>query len=152
MAYPQLATCQEFDDHVLPSTAFAGIATPIKDAALRWASVMALGFVKKRKVLPLISWSEDLRSAVCDLAAYKLMGRRGFAPSSGSNAEIRSSFDDARDWLLLVSTGKTELVDCVDSTTTPTIDEAGPLAASDPIVNWNYQTRGLNSCRRNDGL
>lgn len=146
MPAQQLATFQEFDDHVLPSTAFAGIDTPVKNAALRWASAIALGFVRKRKVLPLISWGDDLRDAVCNLAAYRMMGRRGYAPASGSNANIRQSYDDARDWLLLVSTGKTELVDCVDSSTTPTVDEAGPLMASDPIVNWNYQTRSRGAC------
>ncbi len=148
MAYPQLVTAAEFDLHVMPSTAFVNVDTPTKDGALLWASSIALGFVKKRKVLPLKSWGADIKSAVGDMAAYKLMGKRGYSPTSGANSVIRQSYDDALAWLRDVSRGIAELIDCVDSTTTPEVDEAGPLASSDPIVNWNYQTRGGVGCCR----
>lgn len=141
MGYPQLVTAAEFDLHVMPSTAFVNIDTPQKDAAARWASSIALGFVRKRKVLPLLSWGDDLKSAVGDLMAYKLMGKRGYSPTAGANSVIRQSYDDAMAWLRDVSRGITELVDCIDSTTTPNVDEAGPLAAGDPIVSFDYQTR-----------
>ncbi len=152
MAYPQLVTAAEFDLHVMPATAFVGVDTPAKDAASLWASSIALGFVKKRKVLPLKSWGADLKSAVGDLMAYKLMGKRGYSPTSGMNGTIRQAYDDAMAWLRDVSRGTTELIDCVDSTTTPEVDEAGPLASSDPIVNWNFQTRsGVSCCRDGRG-
>jgi phage gp36-like protein len=159
MAYPQLVSAAEFDVHVMPSTAFVNVATPTKDAALLWASSVALGFVMKRKVLPLKVWGADLQNAVAKIAAYELMGKRGYKPDSGSNGVIRLAYDDAMAWLLLVSKGLTELIGCIDSSTTPAADEAGPLAAGDELVNWNYQTRnvfgrgtGGGYCGGGDGL
>lgn len=152
MAHTPLLTAAEFDDQVAPSDAFSKVATTTKDRALRWASIVALGFVQKRKVLPLVSWGDDLREAVGDLAAFKMMGKRGYSPNAGSNGTIRQAYDDAMAWLLQVSKGLTELVDCVDSTTTPIVDEAGPLMASDAIVNWNYQTRQRFFRGGGDGL
>lgn len=143
MATPfQLATAAEFDAHALPSEAFVGIDITVKNAWLQWASSVCLGFVQKRKALPLLSWGSDLKNACCEIAAYKLMGKRGYAPGSGGNQVLRDGYDDAIAWLRDISRGIAELVDCVDSSSTPTVDEAGPLTASDPIVNWNYQTRG----------
>ena len=147
MAAPlQYATAQEFDDWAAPSTAYRGITSHEKDVSLQWASRKAAGYVRKRKVLPLISWSEDLKTAVCEIAAYDLMNKRGFPPQSGSDTNYRQRFDDAIAWLTDVSKGLAELDDCVDSSTTPDVDEAGPLGSSDPIVSFNYQTRGGCGC------
>lgn len=137
----QLATAAEFDSFQLPSEALKDIPTPVKDRALQWASRKALSYVAKRKVLPLVTWGDDLKAAVCELAGYYLVSRRGFAPNSGANEVIRESYEDAIAWLSDVSRGIAELVDCVDSSQDQTTDIAGPLVASDPIVNWNYQTR-----------
>ena len=146
MATPvQYATATEFDQFQLPSTALESVPTPIKDRALQWASRKAAGYIRKRKVMPLVSWGDDVKEVVCELAGYFLLRRRGFKPQSGSNETIRDGYDDAIAWLIDVSKGLAELVDCVDSTTTPGVDEAGPLVASDTLVNWNYQTRG--GCR-----
>jgi len=153
MASTQYASAAEFDKFAMPAKAFARMTTDQKNLALQFASRKAASYIKKRKVLPLVSWGDDLREAVCKLAAYEFMSNRGYKPLSGANSVIRERYNDAIEWLTLVSTGDVELVDCVDSTTTPGIDEAGPLAASDPIVNFSYQTRGGFGCPpRGDGL
>ena len=148
----QYATAAEFDSQAMPSEAFANVDTPTKDRSLQWASRFAAGYVAKRKVLPLLAWGEDLRRCVCELAAYDLSSKRGFAPGSGSNQNIRDRYDDALRWLSDVSRGTAELTDCVDSSIDSTIDQAGPLMSSDPIVNWNYQTRSSTRCDSGSGL
>ncbi len=137
----QYASAAEFDEFQLPSTALKGVPTPTKDRALQWASRVALSYVRKRKTPPLVSWGEDLRANVCELAAYYLVARKGYAPGSGNNQVIRMSYEDAVQWLRDVSKGLVEMVDCVDSRTDVSTDDAGTLASSDTIVNWNYQTR-----------
>ena len=149
----QYTSASEFDAFMMPATVFVNVPTPVKDIALQFGSGVAAGFVRKRKVLPLLSWGDDLKANVAELAAYYLVSRRGYKPQSGSNETIRLRYDDAIAWLTSVSKGDIELVDCVDSSTTPGVDEASPLVASDPLVNWNYQTR--SSCRTRypgDGL
>jgi phage gp36-like protein len=153
MAGPvQYTSAQEFLDQENANGAFTGVPTPTLNVALQWASRKAATYIRKRKVLPLVSWGDDLKSSVARMAKYELVCNQGFAPLSGSNETIRERFEDEISWLKDVSTGNAELEDCVDSSTTPDIDQAGPLAASDTIVNWNYQTRG-NRCPPNgDGL
>lgn len=141
MSVPQYTTAAEFGDHGLPERALLGITTPQKDRALQWASRVADSYLSKRKVLPLLSWGEDLKDAVSNIAAYRLMGRRGNMPNQGNNSSLRDDYNAALAWLTLVSTGDTELVDCTDSNSDPTTEEATPLTASDPFVNFNFQTR-----------
>jgi len=142
----QYASTSEFLAQENANGVFDGLETPVIDTALQWASRKAAGFVRKRKVLPLVSWGDDLKSCVCRMARYELVCNQGYAPMSGSNEILRERFLDEIAWLKDVSLGNVELENCVDSTTTPGIDEAGPLADSDEIVNWNYQTRSAGRC------
>lgn len=152
MADPvQLVTAGEFIAQDV-GKGFTRVPTPNVDTSAQWASSIALGYIKKRKVLPLLEWGTDVRSVVARLMAYDLSANRGFAPQSGNNANIRERYEDALKWLIDVSKGTTELVDCKDSSTTPEVDQASPLMASDAIVNWSYQTRFGRTCRRTDGL
>lgn len=147
MADPtQLVTADELRKHAAKSRSITELSDPILDEILLWASAFALGFVKKRKVLPLLVWGADLKHAVCSVAYYDCISKRGYDPGAANADTVRVRYDDASGWLLLVSRGDAELIDCVDSSTTPTVDEASPIMASDDIVNWNYQTRG-RGCR-----
>lgn len=142
VAAVQLASAAEFDAFQLPSVALKGVPTPIKDRALQYASRVALSYVRKRKTLPLVTWGDDLKECVCQIAGYYLVRRKGFSPGSGNNENIRAAYDDAISWLKDVARGDVELVDCADSRADQGTDDAGTLASSDPIVNWNFQTRG----------
>jgi phage gp36-like protein len=146
MALPvQYATAGEFDTWAMPSQAYRGVTTPEKNTSLQYASRIAAGYVGKRKVLPLLTWGEDLKAAVCEIAAFDLMSKRGFPPTAGADQVLRERRDDAVSWLVNVSKGLVELVDCLDSSVTPEVDQASPLMAGDPIVSFNYQTRGNRS-------
>lgn len=152
MSSVQYATAAEFLNQEGANGIFEGLATPTIDTALQWASRKAASYIRKRKVLPLVAWGDDLRSSVCRMARYELVCNQGFAPLSGFNETFEKRFNDEIKWLEDVSRGLVELEDCVDSSTTPTVDEAGPLADSDERVNFNYQTRGSACGIRRNGL
>lgn len=141
MAQPQqLITAEEFLDQLGTNGAFDGLDTPTLDRAAQWASRKALSYVSKRKVLPLVAFGDDLRSCVGRLMGYDLMCNQGYAPQSGSEQIWRDRYLDEIQWLTQVSQGIVELLDCVDSSTTPTVDVASPLTVSDTRVNWDYQS------------
>lgn len=146
----QYASAAEFDAWALPAQTFRSFTAPEKDTSLQYASRIVAGYVRKRKTLPLLSWGEDIKAATCQLAAYDMMSKRGQNPAPNADAVLRERRDDAIAWLVDVSRGLVELDGCVDSSITPDIDVAGPLGVSDPIVNFNYQTRyrGRFGCRR----
>jgi len=148
----QYASAAEFKAQENVNGVFDGLDDSVIDTALQWASRIAASYIRKRKVFPLVSWGDDLKSSVCRIARYELICNQGYAPLSGSNETLRMRYLDELAWLKDIALGDVELVDCVDSTTTPGIDEAGPLAYSDTIVNWNYQTRSNGCPPRGDGL
>jgi phage gp36-like protein len=163
MAQPQqFASAEEFLAQENANGVFDGVPTPAIDQALQWSSREMLGYVAKRKILPLVSWGDDLRACCARMAAYDLIANQGYAPLSGSNEVWETRYLQRISWLVNVSRGLVELVDCVDSSPAPMVDVAGPLAASDPIVNWNFQTRGRcgqcgscgcnGSCNLTDGM
>jgi phage gp36-like protein len=48
--------------------------------ALVAASSLANGYLKRRYLLPITSWSYDLIQVICDIAAYNIAKRQGFNP------------------------------------------------------------------------
>jgi len=140
----QFANADDFLVQENANGVFDGLDTPAIDQALQWASREMLGYVAKRKTLPLLSWGDDLRACCCRMAAYDLIANQGYSPLGGNNVVWETRYLQRVQWLVNISRGLVELVDCVDSSVPSTVDVAGPLTASDPIVNWNYQTRGRN--------
>jgi phage gp36-like protein len=116
-AYATRAQLVQFS---VPSAALTGISTPDQDAALQAASRVADSYLVKRWQLPLQTtptegWGDDLRQAVCDIAAYRLLKRRGFNPEQGDDASLRMSYEDAVKWLENVAKGSVTPIDLVDS-------------------------------------
>lgn len=133
-------TREEFLDQTLDPDTFEGIEDTTIDEAIVWASGQADSYIQKRKTLPLLTWGADLKNAVGDMTAYKLLKKRGFQPNSPDTLVVKG-YDDAVLWLKDVAKGLAELVDCVDST--PEVDEGGPLAGSDnDRQDFRYFTRG----------
>ena len=132
----QYVTEAEFLDQGLPSETFSGLGTPTIDAALMWASSFADSHLRKRHKLPLVSWGDDLRQLVTDVAAWRLLKRHGFNPGSGSDASVVKAFDDAVNMLRDVAKGLVEL-DVVDSSS-PELDEEGPLAGSQEATSFQF--------------
>lgn len=135
----QYATQAEFLDQFAQVSTFQDLPGTTIDTALVWASARVDSYIKKRVTLPLVSYSEDLKDATINLAGLRLLRRRGIDPSSGNNQSVIDQAKESTDWLKLVSTGDCEIASYVDST--PTVDEAGPLASSDPITDFQFQTR-----------
>lgn len=67
--------------------------------------------------LPLVSWDAAFRGAVADIAGFYAMKHRGFDPTQGPDALIRTGFTDAMAWLKRIA-DKKEKPPVVDSTTT----------------------------------
>jgi phage gp36-like protein len=120
-------TAAEFSDQSIPNDALNGFPSDRISTALVWASGVADSYLRKRYTLPLISHGEDLKAAVADIAAYRLLRRRGFRPGSDSNDIIGEAYGAAIEWLREIRDGKAE-IECVDST--PEVDEQGSLALS----------------------
>lgn len=116
---------------VVSQTALGSLTTAEQDAALESASRKADSYLGVVFELPLTSWGADLKDAVCYLAAYRLMSRRGFLPESGDAELFRDNYKDAIKWLEQVAGGKVKPIDVVDSSSgINNTDAAG--AARDP--------------------
>lgn len=95
--------------------AFTNVATADQDAALATASRTADSYLTRRFVLPLISWDVDLKQAVTDIAAYRLLRARGFNPTKGDAEQMRLGYEDAIKWLKQVGDGAAIPSGLVDS-------------------------------------
>lgn len=115
-----------------------GVSDPEKLTACVRASGLADSYLAKRLVLPLVSWGDDLRSMVSDIARWRALKDRGFDPSNVGDGTIIQAKKDAMAWLALVSTGEVELVGATDSS--PTVEEASPLVESDTPAGWQWST------------
>lgn len=132
----QYVTEEEFLDQGLPSETFASLGSPTVNQALEWASGFANLFLRKRHKLPLVSWDDALRQLVTDVAAWRLLKRHGFNPTSGSDASVVKAYDDAVSTLRDVAKGLVEL-EVVDSSS-PEVDEEGPLADSEEKTSFQF--------------
>lgn len=128
----------EFGDLCLAAEALNGVSSAIKLVHLEAASRVADGYLKKQFTLPLLTWEHDLRIAVSSIAAYTLLGRKGFRPGSGVDEMIVTRYTNAIDWLEAVAEGKVEPV-LTDSTST--LEECGPLASTEDPVDFSFYTR-----------
>ncbi len=140
MATTSYATQGEFLSQLNILSGFSDIPGSVIDTALVWASSRVNSYIKKRVMLPLTAWSEDLKVATCWIAAKYLIDGGGVDYQSGTNETVQRNHDIQVEWLRDVSKGLAELDTYVDSS--PAVDEAAPLAESDTITDWNYSTRG----------
>lgn len=76
------------------------------DRALAAASAVAEGHLATRYVLPLASWGDDLRQAVCALAASTLLTTLGLNPESTDALLVRGREKSALEWLRGVAAKK----------------------------------------------
>ena len=83
----------------------AGIPVSDQESALHVASDRAEGYLTSFWVMPLKSWQDDLRWAVCQLAFYDLLSARGYNPDAGSDPNVRKRYEDAMEWLKSVADG-----------------------------------------------
>lgn len=81
-----------------------------QDTALAAASRLADGYLSKRVTLPIAveagKYPEDLRRAVCQIAAWDCLAVRGLAPEGDTTLESRH--DAAMKWLEAVAEGRVQ--------------------------------------------
>lgn len=121
-------------DVTAPGASSAQVLNGILDA-----SGEADSYIRKRYRLPLISWGQDLRSAVRRMARYYALGERGFDPTKPADQAIVGQYRDAIAWLKQVGTGEAELVDVVDSS--PSTQEAAPLHDGEAPRRWLWGSK-----------
>lgn len=104
------ATIDDLDSAGIPPAALAGIALADKQAALVRASRVADTFLRDRYTLPLCCpFDPALVDWVVQIAAYRLMQRRGFNPNGGIDASIVLGYQDAVKSLTRVANGQQQL-------------------------------------------
>jgi phage gp36-like protein len=121
----------------IPALANAG-ATIVTDAGID-ASGEADGYLSKRFALPLIApFDTGLCLKVFDMMQWAVATQVGFRPASGQNEVLHDKYEKALEWLANVSRGIVELPLQIDST--PSVDEEGPIAMSDPPMSFRNVT------------
>lgn len=100
------ADTEDFDRYGLPEGALAGdFHSDDVQAALDAASDIADSYLRGRFVLPITTHGGDLADAVCRIAAFNILSRRGYNPE-GNADQVRLRYEDAIEWLKGVSTGR----------------------------------------------
>ena len=131
----QYGTTAELAYHGTTAVALTAFTTAEQTAALVAASAEADAELNRRYALPLASWGDDLRRAVCAIAAYELLGGRGFdSPNEGSTLRQRAL--DARAWLKRVGDGSLDPPSIVDDSDDEGVREGGPNFITDPKRGW----------------
>ena len=74
-------------------------------AAIEGASRWVDSYLSKIYQLPLLTWGSEIKTATAKIAAYNLMSTRGVAAGLNGVDMLRMGFEDARQWLELVSKG-----------------------------------------------
>lgn len=116
MAY---ASTAELDALALPPDVAANVADADKTSALEAASALADSYlVAAGYAVPLASWGDDLKAAVCAIAAFDLAVSAGLAPEDGEGSNLYLKKRDALRWLERVARGQAKLSGA-SSTTSP---------------------------------
>lgn len=125
------ATLDDFDALALPLSAFGQMNKAFIQKALLAASALADFYLRDKYTLPLAPPFDPLLvDAVCAIAAWRVLARRGFNPEAGEDKVVRQLYMDALDFLKQLSNGKGAL----------DVRQATP-AAMEPLVSSN-PTRG----------
>jgi phage gp36-like protein len=68
------------------------------DAALLSASGELDGYFRARYSLPLIEWDTSVRQMCCWIAAYHVMGTRGYSQDAGRDEQLRGNYEKSIAW------------------------------------------------------
>ncbi|MFO0559060.1 MAG: phage protein Gp36 family protein [Polyangiales bacterium] len=112
MTYAIAADLERFG---IASDALATLPPTTIDAALDRASAVADEYLAQRFALPLAAWSEQLRAAVCAIAAHDLLAIRGYNPTLGGDEVARLRYEDAMRWLREVRDGSAAGMGLIDA-------------------------------------
>ena len=109
------ATLEDLSQAGLPPATLSSVDFGTQQSALVRASRYADTYLRDRYLLPLSApFDESLIDAVCQIASWRLLSRRGFNPSNPGDLVVRQMFDDANDFLRRIANGQNQL--CVIQT------------------------------------
>lgn len=124
----QYATSAELQNFGLPAAALTGISTAIQDQHLTLASGRVDSYLRGRYSLPLTApYPDEIKSAVCSIAAYTLLKRRGYNPDA-YDSNFRDEYLSTLEWLDALSQGRVNLD--VEADATPNVQEGRPSVYS----------------------
>lgn len=104
------ATIADLESAGLPPGALASVPYDVQMKALERASRVADTYLRDRYTLPLACpIDQSLVDAVVQIAAWRLMSRRGFDPNSPGDATIRVNYEDAVKWLTRIANGQAQI-------------------------------------------
>jgi len=86
-----------------PEKLLANVPLHEQEAALEDASREADSYLCARYTVPLVTWTSDFTSKICDLAIWRLASKKQAAATN--NPVLRINRDDAISWLRAVSKG-----------------------------------------------
>lgn len=123
------ATPKDLNGFGIPAKALDSVADETKAQALLAASDEADGYLGSGFILPLTSWTSDLRKHVANMAVMTIMKVRGFQPG-GSDDLIVKGQDDAVCWLTKIATHRLGPPGIVGSSP-PDVEGGASLTTSD---------------------
>jgi len=118
----------------LPTPVLAQFPIADQDAILTLVSGMVDEMIGPQYGAPLSVVPVRLKFHIGRIAAYLLMGTRGFDPERGSDKLIKEGYVEAMAYLDSVRTGGTTLEGAEDAT--PGVDEGAPYVYSEPLRGW----------------
>lgn len=124
----QYATTAELANFGIPAAALTGISAAIQNQHLTLASGRLDSYLRGRYSLPLaVPYPDEVKMAVCNIAAYTLLKRRGFNPDA-YDSNFRDEYLSTLEWLDKLSEGKVSLD--VHADATPGTQEGRPAIYS----------------------
>ena len=129
------ASVDDFKQLALAQQTLASVSDAEVAKALATASARAASYLGQRFLLPLVAWGADLVDAVCALAAWRILCRRGFNPEGHGDSAIRMSYDDAITWLRAVAEGSAQ-PDGLVPAPPPAADDWGAAVVTERLRGW----------------
>ena len=114
----------ELTSLALPTGALRGVSSDDIAAVLEEASQEADSYLRARYAMPATSWGKDLTGAVCRIAAWRLLVRRGLDPESAAYQAVQDDAKASIAWLRDVAVGRAHLA----------VDTTAPSASQAPRV------------------
>lgn len=141
MAAQRLAELADFYRFGLKEDAVDDLLDADIEAQLDAASEVAISYLAARGYAPpFVTWGDDLRSAVCKIAAWDvLVHMRGIDPTTGAHLGIQIGRDQALQWLRDIAKG---LLNLSVVSTAPARAAQGIISVIQPLNDDGTTTRG----------
>lgn len=120
----------------LTAAAMGQITVPQQQAILDSENAATDSFLRGRYQLPLLDWDQDLRLAVAQRTAWRILCLRGFNPESGADISVRQGYDDATAWLAGIQRGAVHPNVTPSASPDPGTAYAQPQAFSNTPRGW----------------